>query len=130
MSHIELENNAQLTEHAVANLNIEHKFPYGDKQFDTVTCVVSVDYLIHPIEVFREMHRVLRPGGKAIISQSNRCFPTKAINMWLDTDDQGHFNIIASYFHYAGGFANIEAFDISPNPGRSDPMYIVQATKA
>ena len=43
--------------------------------------MVSVDYLIRPLEIFKEVNRVLRPGGKFILSQSNRCFPTKAIAM-------------------------------------------------
>ena len=30
--------------------------------------VVSVDYLTKPMEIFEEMHRVLRPGGKALMS--------------------------------------------------------------
>lgn len=38
---------------------------------------MSVDYLTKPIEVFQEMHRCLKPGGVAIMSFSNRCFPTK-----------------------------------------------------
>ncbi len=42
-----------------------------------ITNTVSVDYLSKPVEVFKEMHRVLKPGGKAIMSFSNRCFPTK-----------------------------------------------------
>ena len=45
--------------------------------WQVVTNAVSVDYLSKPMEVFREMHRVLKPGGKAIMSFSNRCFPTK-----------------------------------------------------
>mgnify|MGYP001144347911 CR=1 FL=1 len=40
-------------------------------------CAVSVDYLTKPLEVFREVNRVLKPGGLAIMSFSNRCFPTK-----------------------------------------------------
>jgi SAM-dependent methyltransferase len=28
-------------------------------------------------QVFQEIHRVLKPGGKAYMSFSNRCFPTK-----------------------------------------------------
>lgn len=28
-------------------------------------------------QVFKEMHRVLKPGGVAMMSFSNRCFPTK-----------------------------------------------------
>ncbi len=51
--------------------------PYEDNSFDVVTNAVSVDYLTRPLEVFREMHRVLKPGGQAIMSFSNRCFPTK-----------------------------------------------------
>ncbi len=42
-----------------------------------LVCAVSVDYLTKPLEVFREVHRVLKPGGLAIMSFSNRCFPTK-----------------------------------------------------
>lgn len=39
--------------------------------------------LSKPIEVFQEMHRVLKPGGKAIMSFSNRCFPTKGTHLPL-----------------------------------------------
>ena len=33
------------------NLNVDAKLPYPDESFDTVTCVVSVDYLTRPLEV-------------------------------------------------------------------------------
>ena len=129
MNQKELANNKQLTDYALQDLNINPVFPYDDNTFDFVTCVVSVDYLIRPLEVFSEIRRVLKPGGIAIMSQSNRCFPTKAINIWLNTNDMEHIFIIGSYFHYAMGFDKPEAFDISPKPGRSDPMYIIQARK-
>lgn len=82
MNGLELGFNDQLTGgFKVKDLNVEPKLPYDDKSFDVVTCVVSIDYLIYPIEVIKEIHRVLRPGGKVIVSQSNRCFPSKAIAM-------------------------------------------------
>jgi SAM-dependent methyltransferase len=136
MNKYELEKNTQLTEFAVKDLNIDPVFPYKDNSFDFVTCVVSVDYLTRPLEVFSEIKRVLKPGGKAIISQSNRCFPTKAINIWLNTNDFEHIFIIGAYFHYSGGFAKPESLDISPGAMSSmfgnggDPMYIIQAAKA
>ena len=34
---------------------------------------------------------------------SNRCFPTKAIQIWLQTNDLEHIFIVGSYFHYSGG---------------------------
>ncbi|XP_040971203.1 uncharacterized protein [Gossypium hirsutum] len=90
---------------------------------------VSVDYLTKPLDVFKEMCRILKPGGLAIMSFSNRCFWTKAISIWTSTGDTDHALIVGSYFHYAGGFEPPQAVDISPNPGRSDPMYIVFSRK-
>ena len=55
------------------------RLPYEDNSFDIITNAVSVDYLAKPLEVFKEMHRVLKPGGRAIMSFSNRCFPTKGV---------------------------------------------------
>ena len=95
-----------------------------------VTCVVSVDYLIRPLEIFKEVNRVLRPGGKFILSQSNRCFPTKAIAMWLGMSDLQHCLVISAYFHYAKGFTPARMFDVSPTgPNTNDPLFIVEATK-
>ncbi|KAM3350539.1 hypothetical protein ACQJBY_022953 [Aegilops geniculata] len=90
---------------------------------------VSVDYLTKPMDVFKEMRRILKPSGLAIMSFSNRCFWTKAISIWTSTGDADHAWIIGAYFHYAGGFEPPEAVDISPNPGQTDPMYIVCSRK-
>ena len=87
MNEQELSQNRQLSEYVVQDLNKNTVFPFADNSFDYVTCVVSVDYLIHPLEVFTEIRRVLKPGGLAIFSQSNRCFPSKAIKIWLETND-------------------------------------------
>lgn len=72
MNEYELSENPQLSSYVVKDLNKEPVFPFEDASFDKVTCVVSVDYLNKPLEVFKEVGRVLRPGGKCIISMSNR----------------------------------------------------------
>ncbi|XP_024966395.1 uncharacterized protein LOC112506515 [Cynara cardunculus var. scolymus] len=125
----ELKANKVLTEYIVQDLNMNPKLPFDDNTFDVITNVVSVDYLTKPIEVFKEMCRILKPGGKAIMSFSNRCFFTKAISIWTSTGDSDHVMIVGAYFHYAGGFEPPQAVDISPNPSRSDPMYIVHSRK-
>ena len=134
MNGLELQFNDQLTGGYIArDLNVETKIPYDAESFDVVTCVVSIDYLIHPVEVLKEVHRVLKPGGKVIISQSNRCFPSKAIAMWLKMNDRQHLELINAYFQYAGGFEARKAYDITatvPNNAYRDPMFIVEAVKA
>ncbi|KAL5178514.1 hypothetical protein HKD37_01G000025 [Glycine soja] len=129
MNEEELKRNPVLTEYAVQDLNVNPKLPFEDNSFDLITNVVSVDYLTKPLDVFMEMCRILKPGGLAIMSFSNRCFWTKAISIWTSTGDADHVMIVGSYFHYAGGFEPPQAVDISPNPGRSDPMYIVYSRK-
>jgi hypothetical protein len=83
---------------------------------------------------FREIHRVLKPQGKCIMSFSNRCFPTKAISIWTSTGDLDHIWIVGGYFHYAvdNGFTDPVGLDITlpaSQQGKGDPMYVVEATK-
>ena len=134
ISNAELRFNDQLTGgYKQANLNVDIKLPYPDNSFDVVTCVVSIDYLTDAIHVLKEVHRVLRRGGKVIISQSNRFFPTKVIAMWLKMNDQQHLELINGFFQYAGGFEPRKAFEISarlPDSGHRDPMFIVEAVKS
>lgn len=130
MNEAELAANAQLTDHNVHSLNDNPVLPYPDQSFDVTLCTVSVQYLLHPVEVFAEVRRVLRPGGQFLVSFSNRCFPTKATQLWLGTDDAQHIALVRLYFEQSGGWEPIEAFDISPHPRRSDPLYVVTGNRA
>ena len=82
MNQKELEANKQLNDFVVQDLNENPILSqFEDNSFDVICNVVSVDYLTKPLEIFKEMHRILRPGGISLMSFSNRCFPTKAIAM-------------------------------------------------
>ena len=117
MNEDELKENKQLTEYLAKDLNKNPDLSeYEDNSFDVLCNVVSVDYLTDPLPIFQETHRILRPGGRALISFSNRCFPTKAVAMWLQADDIGRLTIVGSYFHYAAEWKSIEALNIKlPN---------------
>lgn len=129
MNAAELQANPQAHERVVADLNESPVLPFDDASFDAVTCCVSVDYLVRPLEVFPEIARVLRPGGIACCTFSNRCFPTKAIRGWLATDDRGHGEIVAAYFRAAGGFDE-PVIEQQPTPRRGDPLFGVWAARA
>lgn len=124
----EMTDNPELTGHVVHDLNQEPRLPFGDETFDAAMCAVSVQYLTHPLLVFREVHRVLRPGAPFVVSFSNRCFPTKAVAIWLDTSDQRHVALVRAYFDAAGGWVDLKAEDRSPG-GDGDPLYAVWARK-
>ena len=64
MNAHELGENAQLTEFVVRDLNVDPTLPFQAASFDAVVNAVSVDYLTDPLAVFREICRVLKPGGQ------------------------------------------------------------------
>lgn len=128
MNEAELSRNMQADDFSTQNLNVNPQLPYEDGSFDIVTCTVSFDYLSKPLEVMKEVGRVLAPGGRVILSTSNRCFPTKAVKIWLETNDSEHVLIYGSYIHYSGLFDPPTVEDISPptaKVGFSDPIYVV-----
>lgn len=128
MNAAEMADNPQLDTYRVHNLNQNPSLPFDKDSFDAVLCAVSVQYLTQPISVFRDIQRVLRPGGIAVMSFSNRCFPTKAVALWLAGDDAQHVKTVSNYFDAARGFISIEAY--SYTPARQDPLHIVSAHKA
>ena len=132
MNAAELEANPMATERVVRDLNADPTLPFADDSFDAVLCCVSIDYLVHPIDVLAEAARVLKPTAPVVITFSNRCFPTKAIHGWLATDDRGHTEIVASYLRAAGGFDEPQIKRRTPEPEHysGDPLYGVVARRS
>lgn len=134
MNAKELEANGALTEFLVQDLNQKPKLLYEDHSFDTIICQLSIDYLVSPLQVWKEASRVLKPGGKVHILFSNRLFLSKAVGLWTGADDIDHAYYVGCYLRFSGGdYTNIAARDLSTRNGKKmitgDPVYVVTATK-
>jgi SAM-dependent methyltransferase len=129
MNEVELSGNPQLTDFVLQDLNRHPLLPFSDQEFDGAVCTVSAQYLTRPVEVFGEVGRVLRPNAPFILTYSNRLFPTKAVGVWQMLGDRERADLLATYFRLSGRFTPARAFDLSPNPGHSDPLYAVVAER-
>jgi len=129
MNATELAANPQLTAGVIHDLNRVPAIPFADRTFDACLITVSVQYLTRPVEVFADIARALAPGAPCIVSFSNRMFPTKAVAIWRALGDADHARLIARYFAAAGGFDAPSFDDLSPLPGRSDPLFAVSARR-
>ena len=70
MNEVELRRNERLNAYVVQNLNTNPRLPFADAEFDGCGICVSIDYLTRPIEVLREVGRVLRVGAPIVITFS------------------------------------------------------------
>ena len=123
MNEEELRSNPRLSRWFIQNLNRETTLPLASASCDAALCCASVQYLQQPVEVFAEIHRILRPGSPFIVSYSNRCFPTKAVAIWRSLDTHGHSSLIHRYFDRAG-FSDI-AVHVLANGMHGDPLIAV-----
>jgi SAM-dependent methyltransferase len=136
LNEAELAKNRRLNHYFVQDLNDNPHLPLEDQSFDAVLNAVSVQYIQHPEVVFSEIHRILKPGGIAIISFSNRMFYQKAIQAWREGNEGSRVALVKRYFQAVEGFSNPEAVTRKSDlpsilqfmgMGGGDPFYAIIA---
>ena len=124
MNAAELAANPRLDEWWVQDLNRDPLLPLADASRDAALVCVGVQYLQRPVEVFAEVARVLRSGGRVVVSYSNRCFHTKAVAAWLALDMGGRAGLVRRYLAEAG-FAEVAA-EVLADGRAGDPLVVVE----
>jgi len=135
MNAVEMQANPQLTRFVVHDLNKFPQLPFSTGYFDVVVNTVSVQYLTQPVAVFREVARVLRPAGVSIVIFSDRMFPTKAVRIWREGNDEEHIALVQEYHRASNGFKTIQVERHSGGNSAwfrsaQDPVYAVIGTRA
>jgi SAM-dependent methyltransferase len=136
----ELSSNRALTERRLHDLNKDPMLPFPDRTFDAVLNVVSVDYMTQPLEVFREVSRILKPGGLFLVIFSNRMFENKAVQIWRQSAEEERVLLVEDFFNEVGTFGRPQVFVSKGKPRPrddkyaplgipSDPIYAVYAEK-
>lgn len=138
----ELKENKILSKRIVQNLNTNTVLPFDDNSFDYAVCSMSVEYLSNPFEVFKDVYRILRPGGLFIVSFSNRWFPGKEIKIWNELHDFEKMGLVLEYFYNTKKFKNCGTISMRGFPRLydkndrykdslwfSDPLFIVYGEK-
>ncbi|WP_295883517.1 methyltransferase domain-containing protein [uncultured Thiohalocapsa sp.] len=123
MNADELAQNPMLTERMIHDLNAEPRLPFADRTFDAVVCTVSVEYLTDPLRVFRELARVLTPGGIAVMTFSNRWFPTKVTRLWEELHEFERPGLVLEYFRATGCFRDFNTWSLRGLPRPADDKY-------
>lgn len=136
----ELSKNKALSEIVIHDLNKSPLLPLPDNTFDAVVNTVAVDYMTNPFQVFREVGRILKPGGLFLVVFSNRMFPEKAVRVWRESSEEERVLLVEDFFRESGLFDKPHVFASKGKPRPkddkyahmdipSDPVYAVYADK-
>jgi len=136
----ELTENKAMSEIVIHDLNKDPHLPFPDSTFDAVINTLSVDYMTRPFEVFREVGRILKPGGLFLVIFSNRMFPQKAVKVWKESSEEERVLLVEDFFRESGAFEKTTVFASKGKPRPkddkyadlgipSDPIYAVYADK-
>lgn len=119
----ELLKNEALTDHVLHDLNENPVLPLDDSTFDVVLNTVSVDYMTQPVQVFREVGRVLKPNGLFLVIFSNRMFPQKVVKLWWRLSEEERVVLVEELFRYSDAFEEPRVLVSRGKPRPADDKY-------
>ncbi|NNJ90072.1 MAG: methyltransferase domain-containing protein [Gammaproteobacteria bacterium] len=139
MNDSELLANPDLDDYVVHDLNQQPSLPFSNDFFDLTLCSLSIEYLVDPLSVLHEVIRVTRPGGKLLVSFSNRSFQSKAITIWHELHLFERLGLVLDLMLRTRGLIDLTTETLQGQPRAAndiysgklmsgDPVFVVSAT--
>lgn len=81
-----------------------HALPFPDGSFNTLLCWETMEHFnFNPVKFARELHRVLRPGGRAFITVPNRASFQNLLGLVSGRGERAHFEGYFKFENYQSG---------------------------
>lgn len=68
------------------------EMPFGDDSFDFIYCSAAFKNFSEPVKALDEMHRVLKPGGEAVIADLRKDAPLEEIDRFVKESGRGRID--------------------------------------
>jgi SAM-dependent methyltransferase len=109
-------------------IDANRPLPYEDGSIDTIVCIEVIEHIEDPFRLIREMHRILKPGGRLIVTTPNvlnansrfgyvvsgfgSLFGPLPLGFQDPVNLEGHIHPVSFYYlaymFYLAGFGKIE----------------------
>lgn len=124
------ENNA-LTRKITQDINDKPELPLKDNSVDYICLCCVIEYLRHPFTTLEECLRILKPGGRIIISFSSQLLPLRATALWQALDNADRQKLVKVFLTRVG-FVEADQGEVHPPEDQTvwkDSIYSVVARK-
>mmetsp|Transcript_28521 Transcript_28521/g.27313 ORF Transcript_28521/g.27313 Transcript_28521/m.27313 type:complete len:368 (-) Transcript_28521:178-1281(-) len=112
----EMKANGALDDYIEQDISVDPFLPLADNYFDFVVMPAMFQLCQRPQDMFKEINRVLKPGGTAFVGVKLAMWSflgRKQGRYYTETNYVEDVLAAGSFFHYAEGFSKPEAFDLT-----------------
>lgn len=112
----EMKANPDLDDYIVQDVSVDPFLPLADNYFDFVVVPAMFQLCQRPLEMFKEINRVLKPGGVAIVGVKLTMWSFlgwKQGRYYVETNYLEDTLALGAFFHYAEGFNKPSAYDLT-----------------
>jgi len=118
----------RLPEVEIKKGDLNSSLPYEDRSFDHIVCIEGLEHIENPHQAFREFQRLIRPGGRLVVSVPNILNIEERLK-WLFFGYTSHFKPLTAQYltSVSQKFSGTEEVALHVNPiSYSELRYLIE----